>query len=740
MEWIDFDKFAGGKNGKRTGILGFEDWSSAFIEGFVDGVKPRELLEIPEWCNRNIKLAGSASAEPGFFRWQRTPYVRGIYDALENDNDIREVVWIAGAQVAKTQSGNNWLLYLIPNAPGPFLYVAPSVDLAKLASKQRIAPLIEDCDELRTLLPQGKRDSGNTVLLKEYDGGILRFTGANSAAGLRSMPARYLYCDEIDAFPANVDGEGDPIDLARKRLTTYKPVSKTFLTSTPTVKGKSAIEREFLQTDMRYYFVPCPHCNHFHVLQWKNMMWDGKDASTARMICPSCHEEIAERHKTFMLENGEWRATSNNGRKGAAGFHLSSLYSPLGWLSWPDMVQEWIDSQDNPEKLQTFINTRLAETWEEKNESIQFEVLEARAETFSNLLPAGIRLITTSSDVQDDRIETLVLGWGKGEECWILEQKIFYGNLEQSQIWTELAQFLDSKYEIDVAQFKVLNRNKVADGSVEDGSVDITKDSSGKRFAMGIHCSVIDTGGHFTDSVLRFCAANRHKKIYPIKGSSTSGRDIIYRSSSRNAHNVELKLVGTDTAKDKLFARFLIDRPGPGYIHFSDSLDREFFEQLTAEKLVSKYVKGRGTVKQYVKIRKRNEALDLMVYGLASLYSKGSQFLKRLNSKDTSGSGVGAGVPLHNVMEVGSEWVGHWNRKVEEVGMVEVGNEVGDKDSVEIGKGNMDKGIVVQGSKDGVKVEATVEQEKPVLEVEETRQRRQRKARVQHNPNFAGYY
>lgn len=710
MVWIDFDKFAGGKFGKRTGILGFEDVSSAFVTSFVEGIEPRELLEIQEWCNKNIKLAGSASAEPGFFRWQRTPYVYGIYKALENDNDIREVVWIAGAQVAKTQTGNNWLLFLIPNAPGPFLYVAPSVDLAKLASKQRIAPLIEDCDELRNLLPQGKRDSGNTVLLKEYDGGILRFTGANSAAGLRSMPARYLYCDEIDAFPANVDGEGDPIDLARKRLTTYKPVSKTFLTSTPTVKGKSAIEREFLQTDMRYYFVPCPHCNHMHVLVWKNMMWDGKDASTARMICPDCREDIPERFKTYMLERGEWRATSENGRKGAAGFHLSSLYSPLGWLSWSDMVQEWLDSQDNTEKLQTFINTRLAETWEEKNESVQFEVLEARAETFSNFLPAGIRLITTSSDVQDDRIETLVIGWGKGEECWILEQKIFYGNLEQSQVWTELSEFLDSKYEIDVAQFKVLNRNKVIEGNDEDGIVDMAKDAN-KRYAMGIHCSVIDTGGHYTDAVLKFCAANRNKRVYAIKGSSTSGRDVIYRSTSRNAHNVELKLVGTDTAKDKLFARFLIDRPGPGYIHFSDSLDREFFEQLTAEKLVSKYVKGRGMVKQYVKVRRRNEALDLLVYGLASLYSKGAAFLKKLNAKDV-------GVQLHGVTEVDEYWKGHWNLKEEE------------------------KEIVAEATSTEVeaKVEATLEQEKPTLEIEESRQRRQRKARVQHNPNFSGYY
>lgn len=714
-ELFQFKQLKSKKN-TRTGIQGFSDVATAFQEGFVEGIKPRELLGIATWCNKNIKLAGSASSEPGYFRWERTPYVKGIYDALENDNDVREVVWIAGAQVAKTQTGNNWLLNTIPNTPGPFLYVAPSVDLAKLASKQRIAPLIEDCEELRSLLPQGKRDSGNTVLLKEYDGGILRFTGANSAAGLRSMPARYLYCDEIDAFPANVDGEGDPIDLARKRLTTYKPVSKTFLTSTPTVKGRSAIEREFLQTDRRFYFVPCPHCGHAHILEWKNMKWEGRDSSTARMVCPSCKEDIPERFKTEMLEKGQWIATSDAGRKNAVGFHLSSLYSPLGWLSWADMVEEWLASQDNPEKLQTFINTRLAETWEEKNDSVVAEVLEARAETLGPKLPAGVRMLTTSSDVQDDRIETLVVGWGKCEEMYVLEHRIFYGNLEQAQVWQELGAFLESRWEVDADALNIMTAEDV---KLETGEqVETSKRAQeSKRYSMGIACSTIDTGGHFTDAVLKFCASNKHLKVIPIKGANTSGRDVISKSNSRNAYGVELKLVGTDTAKDKLFARFLIERPGPGFVHFSDTLDHEFFEQLTAEKLVSKYVKGRGMVKQYVKIRRRNEALDLMVYALASLYSKGAQFLKRLNNKAMP-------TPLFNARQEGQDWVAYGQEVAEgEELQVIQGTKAVERDDV------LDSDTLQQSS--DIRQEVVIQEQSP--------HRRKRMGRVQHNPNFSNF-
>lgn len=591
----------------NAAISGLPSFAACFAQGFAEGCTPEPKVAIYKWCNDNIKLSNAASSEPGYFRWQRTPYVKGIYEALENDNDIREVVWIAGAQVAKTQTGNNFLLSTIVNAPGPFLYVAPSVDLAKLASKQRIAPLIEDSEPLRKRLPTGKRDSGNTVLLKEYDGGILRFTGANSAAGLRSMPAKYLYCDEIDAFPRDIDGEGDPIDLAKKRLTTYRPVSKTFLTSTPTIKHSSAIEREFLQTDQRYFYVPCPHCLEKQVLLWENVVWDGRDSLTARMKCSNakCGMDIAEASKTWMLENGEWRATAD-GKRGAAGFHLSSLYSPLGWLSWSDMVEEFLAAEKNPEKLKTFINTRLAETWEERNEAVDEKSLHARAENYGGALPAGVLMLTSSTDVQDNRLETLVVGWGRGEEMWTVEHNVFFGNLEEDRVWTELSQFLDTKY--------------------------VTRTADGGEVSLGISVSTIDTGGHYHDRVMRFVKANQSKGVIAIKGASTYGKDVITKSKTRNEYNVALRLVGTDTVKDKLFARLNMKHPGPGFVHFHSDLGIEFFEQVTAEKLVTKYVKGKGTQHIYTKIRDRNEALDLLVYNVAALYSKGVVFVRKLGA------------------------------------------------------------------------------------------------------------
>jgi len=309
------------------------DAAKIYNEAFDRGLRPDPLLKVSEWADQHRRLSGKGAAEPGPWRTSRTPYLREIMDCLSPSSPYERVVFMKGAQVGATETGNNWIGYVIHHAPGPMLAVLPTGEMAKRNSRQRIDPLIEDSEVLSSLVkPARARDSGNTVLTKAFQGGVLAMTGANSAVGLRSMPVRYLFLDEVDGYPGDIDGEGDPVALAEARTRTFAR-RKVFIVSTPTVKGVSRIEREFEASDQRRYFVPCPHCGHFQWLEFERLRWDKGRPETAHYLCAECEGHIQEHHKTRMLEAGEWRATaaSEQGSEKTAGFHISSLYSPIGW-------------------------------------------------------------------------------------------------------------------------------------------------------------------------------------------------------------------------------------------------------------------------------------------------------------------------------------------------------------------------------------------------------------------------
>jgi phage terminase large subunit GpA-like protein len=296
-----------------------------------EGLTPDPLLTVSEWSDRHRMLSSKASAEPGRWRTSRTPYLKAIMDCLSPTSPVERVVFMKAAQLGATEMGSNWIGYVIHHAPGPMMAVWPTVEMAKRNSKQRIDPLIEESSALAELIaPARSRDSGNTILAKEFRGGVLVMTGANSAVGLRSMPVRYLFLDEVDGYPLDVEGEGDAISLAEARTRTFAR-RKIFIVSTPTISGASAIEREYEASDQRRYFVPCPHCSHRQWLRFEQLRWDKGQPETAAYICESCDTAIAEHHKTWMLEHGEWRAMITDGAGKTAGFHLSSLYSPVGW-------------------------------------------------------------------------------------------------------------------------------------------------------------------------------------------------------------------------------------------------------------------------------------------------------------------------------------------------------------------------------------------------------------------------
>lgn len=412
-----------------------------------EGLTPDPLLTVSEWSDRHRMLSSKASAEPGRWRTSRTPYLKAIMDCLSPTSPVERVVFMKAAQLGATEMGSNWIGYVIHHAPGPMMAVWPTVEMAKRNSKQRIDPLIEESAALAELIaPARSRDSGNTILAKEFRGGVLVMTGANSAVGLRSMPVRYLFLDEVDGYPLDVEGEGDAISLAEARTRTFAR-RKIFIVSTPTISGASAIEREYEASDQRRYFVPCPHCSHRQWLRFEQLRWDKGAPETAAYICESCDESIAEHHKTWMLEHGEWRAMISDGPGKTAGFHLSSLYSPVGWRSWRDIAAAW-ESSVNKESgsaaaIKTFKNTELGETWVEEGEAPDWQRLVERREDYRiGTVPQGGLLLVGAADVQKDRIEASIWAFGRGKESWLVEHRVLMGDTARDAVWKRLAELI----------------------------------------------------------------------------------------------------------------------------------------------------------------------------------------------------------------------------------------------------------------------------------------------------------
>jgi phage terminase large subunit GpA-like protein len=579
-----------------------------FNAGWSDGWKTDAIVSISAWADANIVLSSVDSSEAGPFRTARTPYVREIVECLSPQNPATRVVWMAGSQVAKTRTGLNWLGYIIDCAPGPTLLVQPTVDTAKRVSKQRIAPMLENVAALaRKIRSPRERDGGNTQLEKEFPGGILILGGANSAAGLRSMPVRNLFLDEIDSYPPDVDGEGDPVSLAEKRTGTFGNRRKIYMSSTPTIKGLSRIEAAYLASDQRRYFVPCPHCGFFDFMKWENIRWPEDAPDLAALLCVACGVMIEERFKTQMLERGEWRPTAAGNTRGVVGFHLSSLYSPLGWKSWRQLANDFLEAKKEPLKLKTFINTELGETWEERGDAFDSSDLKKRLENYAAEVPHGVGLLVGSVDVQGDRLEWACKGYGAGEQSWLIATGQVDGDPAKDATWLELDKEL----------------------------VQLFDHESGRKLAM--RAIAVDSGGLHTDMVYKFCVARASRRIAgqsqrvsAIKGVGGSGREILGRPSNKNRYKCRLWPIGVDTAKDTVFSRMHIEQTGGGYMHLPAWVDDEYLEQLTSEKAIKRYKKGVGVVREYVKTRERNEALDLEVYALVALYTLGRETVKRL--------------------------------------------------------------------------------------------------------------
>lgn len=546
-------------------------------------------LGLDEWADRYRVLTREGSSEPGRWRTSRTPYVREIMQMLSVDHPAQRIVFKKSTQIAGTETGLNWIGSMIHQNPGPMMAVQPTSILAKRWSRQRLGPMIESTPDLRALIkPARSRDSGNTTLLKEFPGGVLVIAGANSAVDLRSMPVRYLFADEVDGYPEDIDGEGAPLKLAERRTSTF-PRRKIFIVSTPTIKDASVIDDEYAASDQRSYYVPCPHCMHMQTLREENLKDDGT------YLCEHCATTIEHHFKTDMLARGEWRA--QNPTSAIPGFHINALYAPIGLgYTWKEIADERRIAINNPEKMQAYVNTLLGESYENESGKVEWSDLKDRAGGYaSRTIPQGCLMLTAGVDVQDDRFAILVLGWGRGEKCWVIDWLEIPADPSIEHEWKKL--------DAAVLGLTIVNRYGVT---------------------LRITAAAFDTGGHHTHMAYNFCRTRKHRLALAVKGDRYPNRPIIAGRPSKQDVNtlggvmvggVELWRVGTDTAKGAIFSKLHADQtatPEHYRINFARDLPDEFYLQLTAERFDA-------VAKRWKKLSgRRNEGLDCFVYGYAA--------------------------------------------------------------------------------------------------------------------------
>jgi phage terminase large subunit GpA-like protein len=578
--------------------------------------RPDAAVTVSEWADKHRHLSTKASAEPGLWRTARTPYLRAIMDDLSSYSPVETVVVKKGAQVGLSECGLNFVGYVIHHAPGPALYVMPTVEMAQKISKTRLQPMISASPSLLERIPPVKstKDASNALLSKDFPGGVLMLTGANSASGLRSMPIRYLVLDEVDGYPASADDDGDPVNLAIKRTANFVR-RKIFMLSTPGVSGRSRISKAFADGDQRYFHVACEGCGTLQPITWPQIRWPKGEPDKAKFVCREvdhCNtgpasethpnggpHEHAEHAKERLMAAGAWAATAEAKRPGLRSYHVSSLYSP--WQTWADLAQQFLechgpDGRADPSQLQVFVNTVLGEEWNEGGETVSADGLLALREDWGPVVPSAVAVLTAGIDVQNDRLEVEVVGWGKDEESWSIETRVFVGDPSEVAVWDTLDEFLKRRW-----------------------------DHAGYPQGLSIQAGCIDTGGSHTARVYAWAHPRSSRKIWAIKGSKEYRAPVWPKRPSRTRKSgTNFYMVGVSAAKDiiyKRLARVGAEHTGAGSCHFGGDWDQERFEQLTAEIKRIKYLNGFAVPYWWKPDGARNEALDCRVYAYAALQS-----------------------------------------------------------------------------------------------------------------------
>jgi phage terminase large subunit GpA-like protein len=563
-----------------------------FGESFKRGCKPRDILTVSQWADKHRWIKSGTNA-PGKWQTNLTPYLREIMDSLSEHSPVREVVFMKSSGVGGTEAMYNWLGYTMHHLQNKdMLVVSATLELRDRSFNPRLNKMLAETKVLSEMISNSSRNKSNRADLMEY-GGMTRLikAGANSADSLRSDHLPYVICDEVDAFKWDIDGEGDPLTLIENRQRTFSR-AKTFLISTPTKENNSRISKKYEITDKRRYFVHCPHCNELqilekgdretpHGLKWRKSLANPAVVDMAWYLCKYCACIIEEAKKSEMLHEGIWVPEKPEVQL-IRGYHSNALYAAVGLgLGWKQIAEKWLSCQNDSSELKAFVNTYLGEVFKEEGTDIQNISLISRLEEYDN---PPILAITAYVDVQKDRLEATIDGWGLDEECWTLDHIIVPGDTAQQEVWDEM-------------------HDALLEAKVEFCGVD---------------------SGYQTSMVYAFC--EKRKWTVATKGVSGMGRPLIEDERKRRQRlrvkrkkGAPVEPLGVDQGKALIYSRLKTMQPGAGYIHFpkTAAFDEEYFAQLAAERLVTK-VRGTRPIQEWVQLRPRNEALDCKVGSLAT--------------------------------------------------------------------------------------------------------------------------
>lgn len=548
-------------------------------------LQPPENLTVSEWAEKYRMLDSKTSAMPGPWRNEKTPYLREIMDEFIN-YDTEEIIFCKPSQVGGTEAMQNMLGYVIQQDPSPTLIVYPTDTLAESISKNRLEPMIRASKPLRKLYNENE----SSKLELQFDGMYLSLNGANSPSALASKAIKYLFLDEVDKYPGASKKEADPIRLARERTKTFTNQRKIYMTSTPTLQT-GHIWQALQGADIeKHYFVPCPHCGEYIELKFSNLRFPSGDdldnserADMAVYVCQECGCKITDQDRDNMIRYGEWREVRRNTKASKkVAFWINTLYSPF--VRFSEIVKEFLDSKDNPDLLQNFVNSWLAEPWEDTKLKTDADmVMERQTDLPQLVVPSWARYLTAGVDVQETCLYWTIRAWGP----YITSQNIAHG---QALSFQDIESTMNTPY--------------------------LTE--SGEQVIVSL--CLIDSG-YDADSTYDFCATNSEWAM-PVKGASNPMMSH-FKTSKVNkvdskAYGMNLVLVDGDKYKDMIASRMRKDN-GKGAWMVYEGCDREYAEQVTSEHKVNEK-SGSRVVQRWRPKHSHidNHYLDCEVYSLAA--------------------------------------------------------------------------------------------------------------------------
>lgn len=593
-----------------AGLFDNAEGIAAAIRNAQEHLRPPPNLKPSEWAETSLRIP-EGNAVPGMYRIANAPYQRDPADQLVNPDCYRVTLkW--SAQVGKTLAALVVQGYCIDITPKSQMMMQPSQGDLQTWLETKFNPMVDANKRIKKRIAKARgREGVNNQKMKSYPGGFMMFAWAGSSKTMRGRSAPVIVCDEVNGYA--VTEEGHPVQLLWQRAATFGDDRFLVEISTPTIPD-GYIDQAYDAGDMRKFHVFCPSCNHKQTFHWRNVYWTGRKSTdiddyqadegrqeehqpdTARYACESCGDLWNDGQRVAAIRTAEERGggwVAEKPFRGHASYHANEMYSTFRKLR--DIVQSYLDKLATND-IQSFVNISLAESYEIHGEKVDASDLETRAVVYAAQVPMHAVYLTAGVDMQKDRLEVEIVGWGIGEESWSIDYHVLWGDTLHQDVWDDLDDYLSQTWQHETGA------------------------------QIGISATALDTGGGeggYTQRAYEYARGRTARRLFAIKGGGTWGSPVVAapsrRKSGKNARKVDLFIVGADETKKIIMKRLGVTRPGPGYCNFPAGRDSDYYKQLTSEKLVTKYIKG-FPVQEWTKgDRDRNEALDCRVYAYAAL-------------------------------------------------------------------------------------------------------------------------